>query len=99
MATSAKGIDTAALMQSIASQFRGLNPNDPASWPIVPKAALCLFVSRIIVVALWFVWLTNSADEVEAEQKKEVGLREDDKKKLVQAVILAARQKQREMLQ
>jgi type IV pilus assembly protein PilO len=99
MATAAKKFDGAAFREQIASQFRGLNPNDPASWPIVPKAALCLFVVTAIVVALWFVWLTNSADELEAEQKKEIGLREDYKKKLVQAVNLDALRKQREQVQ
>lgn len=99
MATSAPKLETAALKDKIASQFRGLNPNDPASWPVVPKAALCLALMVAIVVALWFVWLTNSADELAAEQKKEVALREDYKKKLAQAVNLEALRKQREQVQ
>jgi type IV pilus assembly protein PilO len=99
MATNVKGHDAAALSEKIASQFRGLNPNDPASWPVVPKAALCSALAAAIVAALWFVWLTNSADELEAEQKKEVGLRVDYKKKLAQAVNLDALRKQREQVQ
>ena len=99
MATAAPKFDTAAFQEKIASQFRGLNPNDPASWPIVPKAALCLAVTIAIVVALWFVWLTSSAEELEAEQQKEIGLREDYKKKLTQAVNLEALRKQREQVQ
>jgi type IV pilus assembly protein PilO len=99
MATNVKGLDTAALSEKITSQFRGLNPNDPASWPVVPKAALCIAVAAGIVAALWFVWLTNSADELEAEQKKEVALRVDYKKKLTQAVNLDALRKQREQVQ
>jgi type IV pilus assembly protein PilO len=99
MATNVKGLDAAALSERISSQFRGLNPNDPASWPAVPKAALCTALAAAIVAALWFVWLTNSADELEAEQKKEVGLRVDYKKKLAQAVNLDALRKQREQVQ
>lgn len=99
MATSATKQDTAAPQESIASQFRGLNPNDPASWPTLPKAALCLAVTAAIVVALWFVWLTNSADELEAERQKEVALRADFQKKLAQAVNLDALRKQREQVQ
>ena len=37
-------------------------------------------------------WLSTSADELEAEQEKEVALREDYKKKLAQAVNLDALQ-------
>ena len=99
MATTASRLDPAALKETISAQFRGLNPNDPSSWPMLPKAALFLFVMAAIVTALWFVWLTNSADELAAEQKKELGLREDYKKKLTQAVNLDALRKQREQVQ
>jgi type IV pilus assembly protein PilO len=99
MATAVSSIDISGLKEQLSSQFRGLNPNDPASWPIIPKLLVCLAVTAGIVVALWFVWLTNSADELEAEQKKEVGLREDYRKKLTQAVNLDALRKQREEVQ
>src|SRR5262249_24841898 len=65
----------------------------------VPKAALCTLVAAAIVVALWFVWLTGSAEELEAEQKKEEVLRADFQKKLAQAVNLDALRKQREQVQ
>jgi type IV pilus assembly protein PilO len=99
MATAAPKFDTAALQEKIASQFRGLNPNDPSAWPMIPKALLCAAVAAAIVVALWFVWLTNSADELAAEEHKEIGLREDYKKKLTQAVNLDALRRQREQVQ
>jgi type IV pilus assembly protein PilO len=97
--TTAPTRDAVPLKEKIASQFRGLNPNDPASWPLVPKLALCAALVAAIVAALWFVWLTNSADELEAEQKKELALRQDYTKKLTQAVNLDALRKQREQVQ
>jgi type IV pilus assembly protein PilO len=92
-------LNVAAFQQAIVGQFRGLNPRDPASWPGVPRAALCLVLAAGIVVALWFAWLESSDAELEAEQKKEVVLREDYKKKLAQAVNLDALKKQREQVQ
>jgi len=92
-------IDFARLQQAVLSQFRGLNPNDPGSWPVLPRAALCLFLMAAIVIVLWFVWLTGSAEELEIEQKKELTLREDYRKKLAQAVNLDALKKQREQVQ
>jgi type IV pilus assembly protein PilO len=56
-------------------------------------------VAIAIVLALWFVWLTNSADELEVEQKKEEALRTDYRKKLTQAINLDALRKQREQVQ
>jgi type IV pilus assembly protein PilO len=91
--------NAAAAQQALLGQFRGLDARDPASWPAVPRAALCLALLVGIVVALWFAWLESSDAELEAEQKKEVALREDYKKKLAQAVNLDALKKQREQVQ
>lgn len=100
MATrSLPNIDFAALKDQVLGQFRGLNPNDPASWPVVPRYALCVALMVAIVVALWFVWLSGSDSELQAERTKEVQLREDYKKKLSQAVNLDALKKQREQVQ
>jgi len=87
-------IDFVALRQQVQSQFRGLNPNDPSSWPFVPRAALYLGVIVLIVTGLWFSWLNSSADELQAEQAKEGVLRADFQAKLTQAVNLDALKKQ-----
>lgn len=99
MAKQTPKFDFAAAQQAFISQFRGLNPNDPSSWPFVPRVALCLALSAAIVAALWFVWLEGADAELEAEQKKEVALRADYSKKLAQAVNLDALKKQREQVQ
>lgn len=92
-------IDFAALQAQVTGQFRGLNPNDPASWPAVPRYAACVALMAVIVVALWFVWLSNSDSELTAERAKETQLREDYKKKLSQAINLDALKRQREQVQ
>ncbi len=97
MATSSK-INAAAIQQAVLGQFRGLNPNDPPSWPLVPRIALCLALMAMIVVGLWFAWLSSSDEELEAERAKEVTLRADYQKKLAQAVNLEALKKQREQV-
>lgn len=87
------------LQQSLQAQFRGLNPNDPSSWPALPRFVLCLVLMAAIVAALWFAWLDGSDAALEAERAKEIALRADYKKKLVQAVNLDALKKQREQVQ
>lgn len=100
MATiAAPKFDLAALQARIASQFKGLNPNDPATWPVLPRALACLALMVAIVVALWFVWLQSSDQELEAERAKELALKADYSKKLAQAVNLEALKKQREQVQ
>jgi type IV pilus assembly protein PilO len=92
-------IDFAGSLQRFGDQFRGLNPNDPSVWPAVPRYALCVLVTALVLVALWFVWLTNSNDELEAERAKEVALRADYQKKVGQAANLELLKKQREQVQ
>ena len=100
MATKSKiTIDFPALQEKLTSQFRGLNPNDPSTWPALPRYGLCLLLGLAVVAALWFLWLKGSDEELQAAQTKEVAFREDYKKKLVQAVNLETLKKQREQVQ
>eukprot|EP01137_Pigoraptor_chileana_P021198 Opistho-2@84618 len=92
-------VDVATALRNFGDQFRGLNPNDPSMWPAVPRYALCLAVSALVLAGLWFVWLTNSNDELEAERAKEVTLRTDYQKKVAQAANLDLLKKQREQVQ
>lgn len=92
-------VDFSAIQDNLKAQFSGLDPNDPPSWPALPRYLLCVAVTIAVVVALWFLWLSTSDEELVAEQAKEVQLREDYKKKLVQAVNLDALKKQREQVQ
>ncbi len=102
MATQTKSkssIDFAALQEKISSQFRGLNTNDPSTWPALPRYGLCLLLTIAVIVALWFVWLESSDVELKAAQAKEIMLRDDYTKKLLQAVNLDILKKQREQVQ
>ncbi|RZL68565.1 MAG: pilus assembly protein PilO [Variovorax sp.] len=92
-------VDVAASLRRLGDQFRGLNPNDPSVWPAAPRFILCVAVAVLVLVALWFVWLTNSNDELEAERAKEVTLRADFTKKVGLAANLDLLKKQREQVQ
>ena len=96
---SKNSIDFAAIQSSLKSQFTGLDVNDPPSWPALPRYLLCVAVMVFVVVALWFLWLSASDEELTAEKAKEIQLKEDYTKKLAQAVNLDALKKQREQVQ
>ena len=91
--------DFTAIQTSLKAQFTGLNPNDPPSWPALPRFLLCVAVTLFVVVALWFLWLQASDEALTTEKQKEVQLKEDYSKKLAQAVNLEALKKQREQVQ
>lgn len=87
-------IDLRAIADKARRQFVGLDPNNPASWPSLPKNLLYAFACAIVVLGLWYFWLSSVNDELIAEQQTEQTLKEAYKKKLVQAVNLEALKKQ-----
>lgn len=97
MATQAKSlnVDLNSVFGAAASQFRGLNPNEPGQWPVLPKAAAWIAVAVLMVVAGWFLLLTGANDELEAERAKEPTLKQDYRGKLAQAVNLEELRKQK----
>jgi type IV pilus assembly protein PilO len=91
--------DFQALQDKLKSQFNDLDPRDPSAWPSIPRYSLFVLTTLVVVVALWFVWLSSSEEALQQEQAKEVKLREDYKVKLTKAVNLDVLKKQREQVQ
>lgn len=81
-------IDFAALQEQVAGQFRGLNQNDPGTWPALPRYTAFAFAFVLAVVAGWYVWLSDYKDQLDQEQQKELDLRNEYRTKLAQAISL-----------
>lgn len=87
------------LQEKLKSQFLELDPRDPSAWPAVPRYGLFAAATLMVIVVLWFAWLSGSKESLEAEQATEVKLRNDYKIKLTKAVNLDVLKKQREQVQ
>ena len=96
---SLKALNFQDLKANLESQFRDLDPKNPAAWPALPRYALFLATAVGVVVVLWFLWLSSSADDLTQAQEKEIQLKEDYKSKLTKAVNLDVLKKQREQVQ
>jgi len=92
-------VDFKGIQDKLKAQFSGLDPNDPSQWPGLPRNLLFVAVCAAVIAGLWFAWLKSSDEELIAEKGREVTLREDYRKKLVQAVNLDALKKQLEQVQ
>ncbi len=97
MATKTKtaNVDLNSVFDGAASQFRGLNPNEPGQWPMLPKTMTFVAVAAAMVIAGWFVVLSGAHDELDAEHNKEPTLKADYRNKLAQAVNLGELRKQK----
>lgn len=97
MATQAKSvnIDLNSVFGAAASQFRGLNPNEPGQWPMLPKIATWIVLAIMVVVAGWFLLLASVDEQLQNERAKEPVLKQDFRGKLAQAVNLEELRKQK----
>ena len=97
MATKIKAptVDLNSVFEGAASQFRGLNRNEPGQWPLLPKALTFAVVALVAVVAGWFVVLSGAHERLDAELEKEPVLKNDYHAKLAQAVNLSELRKQK----
>ena len=97
MATKSRAVsvDLNSVFEGAASQFRGLNPNEPGQWPLLPKALTWAAVSVAVIIVGWFLLLSTAHDELDAEHAKEPTLKNDYRAKLAQAVNLSELRKQK----
>ena len=88
-------VDLNSVFESAAGQFRGLNPNEPGQWPLLPKFVTWTLLGVAVIVVGWFLLLSDVNDELEAERAKEPNLKSDYRSKLAQAVNLGELRKQK----
>lgn len=92
-------IDLNAWFADAQDQFRGLNPNEPGQWPILPKVTAGIVTGLVVLILGWFLLLSSQADELESERNREPQLKQEYQGKLAQAVNLAELRKQRVQVQ
>ncbi len=95
MASKNVNVDLNSVFEGAAAQFRGLNPNEPGQWPMLPKAATWVILAIAVVVIGWFLLLSSANDDLDAERAKEPTLKTDYRNKLSQAVNLPELRKQK----
>ena len=91
--------DFNAWFTELGAQFQGLDFKEPGQWPLAPKIASGLVVMIAVVVASWFLLLSDENAALEAERNREPGLKSDFTAKLGQAVNLPELLKQKQQVE
>ncbi|MBY0467657.1 MAG: type 4a pilus biogenesis protein PilO [Burkholderiaceae bacterium] len=87
--------DINSVFQDAASQFKGLNLNQPGPWPALPKLVAWFVAAAVVVFIGWTMLLSDAHEQLDAEIAKEPVLKEDYRNKLGQAVNLSELRKQK----
>ena len=97
--TSSFNFDLNSAFERASSQFKGLNTREPGQWPTLPKIAVWLFTTGVVVFMGWFLLLQAATEDLEAERLKEPELKQNYLSKLGQAVNLSELRKQKLQVQ
>jgi type IV pilus assembly protein PilO len=95
----AQNIDFSALLADAQSQFKGLNPNEPGQWPLLPKVASFAGVAALVVLMGWVGLLQAEQDSLDSVTQREPQLKTEYSEKLAKAVNLTELSKQRTQVQ
>ncbi|WP_290867625.1 type 4a pilus biogenesis protein PilO [Aquabacterium sp.] len=88
-------IDLNAWFEQAQEQFRGLNPNEPGQWPLLPKLATFAATTLGVLAFGWFTLVSSQSDQLQAERDTEPNLKQEYRGKVAQAVNLGELRKQR----
>lgn len=80
-------------------QLRGLNPRDPASWPVLPQLVLLACLALGVVAVLWILLLADAGEALDAQVRREQALRADFVRKAGQTTHHEALKRQRLQVQ
>jgi type IV pilus assembly protein PilO len=83
-----------AKIQELLSSFKGVNWNNPGSWPLVVKLVVWLATGILVVVAAYFVFIAKINTVVDVERKKQDTLLKDFEEKAFKAMNLDSYKKQ-----
>lgn len=94
-----RDIDLSVHFRQAADQFRGLNPNEPGQWPLLPKLAVWTAVGVAVLLVAWFFVLSDEAAALEGLRNREPALKAEYSDKLAQAVNLDELRKQKQQVE
>lgn len=85
-----RGLD----LERLAQDFKGLNANDPGTWPLAPRVAVFAGLLVLTLAAAWWFDWRDQAETLAARETEEVQLRQDWVSKKRQAVSLEEHKRQ-----
>ncbi|MBH9552429.1 type IV pilus inner membrane component PilO [Inhella gelatinilytica] len=99
MAEQAIKPDMAKRLQSALEQFKGLDPNKPENWPLLPKLAVGGLLALSTLVGIYFLVLSDEQARLESEIANEEKLKADFVAKAATAANLPELRKQKSQVE
>lgn len=77
-------------LTDLTAQFRGLNLNEPETWPVAPRILFSVLAAVLVLALGWQFYWSDKTAELERQQAEQQRLRQDYKNKVAQVANLEA---------
>jgi len=88
-------LNTNISLTDLTTQFRGLNLNEPETWPAAPRIVFSILAAVLVLALGWQFYWSDKSDELERKQMEQQQLRQSYKAKVAQVANLAALREQK----
>lgn len=91
-------LNTEISLEAWAEQFRGLNLQEPETWPTAPRLTFFLVVWGVVLFLGWQFYLSDQAAALEAAQQEALTLQDQYQRKVALASHLTALKQQKQQV-
>jgi type IV pilus assembly protein PilO len=82
-------------LQDLTAQFRGLNLNEPETWPAAPRVLFSVLAAVIVLVLGWQFYWSDKSSELERKHAEHEQLKQQFRSKVTQVANLEELRKQK----
>ncbi|ABF10142.1 type IV pilus assembly protein PilO [Cupriavidus metallidurans] len=83
-------LNTEISLQDLTAQFRGLNLNEPETWPTAPRVAFSALAAAIVLALGWQFYWSDKSDELDRKRAEQETLKQQFQTKVAQVANLDA---------
>jgi type IV pilus assembly protein PilO len=83
-------LNTEISLQDLTAQFRGLNLNEPETWPTAPRVAFSALAAAIVLALGWQFYWSDKSDDLDRKRAEQETLKQQFQTKVAQVANLDA---------
>lgn len=86
-------------LSDLAGQFRGLNMNEPETWPMAPRVAFAIAAAAVVLLLGWQFYWSGKSEELDRQRAEQETLKQAYQSKVAQVANLEALRAQKKQVE
>ncbi|WER45728.1 type 4a pilus biogenesis protein PilO [Cupriavidus sp. WKF15] len=93
------GLNTEINLSDLAGQFRGLNMNEPETWPTAPRVVFAIMAAVVVLLLGWQFYWSGKSEELDRQRSEQETLKQAYQSKVAQVANLDALRAQKKQVE